>query len=99
MISSNSVLIAYIALEKLSKKKLRLAILQNLLDCYCTAILGKNQGHSSNFDSLVLKTIPEKYLNVEDTIYHKILNIACYVASLTDSKAVELNNKIRGAAL
>lgn len=84
----------------MSKKEIAgYAILQNLLDCYCTAILGKNQGHSSNFDSLVLKTIPEKYLNVEDTIYHKILNIACYVASLTDSKAVELNNKIRGAAL
>lgn len=89
----------YRSREVVEKEIAGYAILQNLLDCYCTAILGKNQGHSSNFDSLVLKTIPEKYLNVEDTIYHKILNIACYVASLTDSKAVELNNKIRGAAL
>lgn len=46
----------------------------------------------TSFDKLLLKKLPEKYRK-EGSIYDKVMGITCYVASLTDSNALELHLK------
>lgn len=71
------------------------AILQDLLEIYYNAIIRSEQNNKSSYDTLVLKTIPQKYFSKQD-LYHKILGVTCYIASLTDGKVVELHSKCKG---
>ena len=52
----------------------------------------KEKGKVTSFDKLLLKKLPEKY-HQKGTLYQKVMAITCYIASLTDSKAVELHLK------
>lgn len=81
--------------EVIEKEISGYVILQTLLSVYLTAILNSENGKETSFDKLVMKSIPERYKK-QGTLYEKIMGIACYVTSLTDSKAVELANKLRG---
>ncbi|MDO4880392.1 MAG: dNTP triphosphohydrolase [Capnocytophaga sp.] len=72
------------------------AILQSLLDVYFSAIMNTINGKETSYDELILKSIPKKYLILEDNIYQTIMGIVCYIASLTDTKATELHSKIIG---
>ncbi len=79
--------------EVIEKEISGYVILQRLLDVYLTAIVNKENGRESSFDRLIFKSLPERYKK-EGSLYDKIMGIACYVASLTDSKAVELARKL-----
>ena len=63
-----------------------------LLDIFFTAIINEEKGKVTSFDKLLLKKLPEKYYQ-KGTLYQKVMAITCYIASLTDSKAVELHLK------
>ena len=68
-------------------------VLQKLLEVYLTAIINRENGRETSFDKLILKSLPEKYKK-EGSLYEQVMGITCFVASLTDSKAVELASKI-----
>ncbi|ATA67824.1 dGTPase [Capnocytophaga cynodegmi] len=70
-------------------------VLQNLLDVFFTAAMNDYKGRLTSFDKSIFKILPEKYKK-ETSLYDKIMGITCYIASLTDSKAVELHLKTLG---
>ena len=72
------------------------AILQGLLGVYFNAIMNTIEGKATSYDELILKSIPKKYLILENNIYETIMGIVCYIASLTDTKAKEIHSKLIG---
>ena len=54
------------------------------------------EGKATSYDELILKSIPKKYLILENNIYETIMGIVCYIASLTDTKAKEIHSKLIG---
>ena len=78
--------------EVVEKEVQGYVILQHLLDIFFTAIINEEKGKVTSFDKLLLKKLPEKY-HQKGTLYQKVMAITCYIASLTDSKAVELHLK------
>ncbi len=72
------------------------AIIGKLLDVYGNAILRKFDNSDTFYDTLVLRLIPEKYSNLNASLYRNILSICCFIASLTDGRVVELYRKISG---
>lgn len=68
--------------------------LQKLLDVFLTAMINRENGRETSFDKLIIRSLPEKFKN-EESFYTKVMGMTCYIASLTDSKAVELAKKLK----
>ena len=83
--------------EVIEKEVQGYVILQHLLDIFFTAIINRENGRETSFDRLLLKKLPEKYRK-EGSLYDKVMGITCYIASLTDSNAVELHLKTASSA-
>ena len=71
-------------------------MLNGLLDVFVGAVSRKRDGQQNNYDKLILKIVPERYTQTNISLYEAILNICCYVASLTDGRAMQLYNQING---
>jgi len=72
-------------------------MLSYLLDIYTKAILPEGDEEDSNFNKLVLKSIPQlNYLEDEHTNYQKLIAICSYTASLTDGMTVASFKKFQG---
>ena len=78
--------------EVVEKEVSGYVVLQHLLDIFFTAIINQENGRETSFDKLLLKKLPEKYRK-NGSLYDKVMGITCYIASLTDSNAVELHLK------
>lgn len=85
--------------EVLEKEIAGYKIISDILDVYSTALVREKEGNASNYDQLILRTLPQSYRNTERSLYEIILNTCCYVASLSDSAAVHIHNKIMGKQL
>lgn len=89
----------YQSQEVVEKEIAGYKIISDILDVYITALIRTKNGEGSNYDGLMLQTLPEFYRNIESSNYQIILNTCCYVASLSDSAAVHIHNKIMGKQL
>ncbi len=90
----------YQSQEVIEKEIAGYRIISDILDVYTSALVKKIEGQASNYDSLVVKTLPAFYQRTEDlSIYQILLNTCCYVASLSDGAAVHIHNKIMGRQL
>ena len=89
----------YQSQEVVEKEIAGYKIISDILDVYITALIRTKDGDGSNYDGLMLQTLPEFYQNIESSNYQIILNTCCYVASLSDSAAVHIHNKIMGKQL
>lgn len=74
-------------------------MLNGLLDVFVGAVARKRNGNHNNYDKLILKILPERYQQTKDSLYDSVLNVCCYVASLTDGRAMQLYNQINGYRL
>ncbi|HET8736703.1 MAG TPA: dNTP triphosphohydrolase [Pricia sp.] len=74
-------------------------VISDILETYSNALMAKKEHKASNFDTLMLRTLPEFYGNTEIGVYEILLNTCCYVASLSDGAAVHIHNKIMGKTL
>jgi len=95
-IISLSVKNIYQSREVIEKEVVGYQIIQTLLDKFITAFNNKFHGEASNYDNLLLKMLPEKFLNEKESLYHRLLHICHYVSLLTDGNALELFNTING---
>ena len=87
----------YQSREVIEKEVVGYQIIQTLLDKFITAFNNKFHGEASNYDNLLLKMLPEKFLhNDKESLYHRLLHICHYVSLLTDGNALELFNTING---
>ena len=66
-------------------------IINSLLKNITAAALNKFQNKETSYDKLILRLIQKNYPIVDEkSIYKIFLNSACFVASLSDSKAMQL---------
>lgn len=98
-IISLSVQKIYQSQEVIEKEIAGYKIISDILDVYITALVRKKEENASNYDNLMLSTLPEFYQSEELSLYQILLNTCCYVASLSDSAAVHMHNKIMGKQL
>lgn len=89
----------YQSQEVIEKEIAGYKIISDILEVYTTALIRKKEGNSSNYDRLMISTLPEPYREITDSTYSILLNTCCYVASLSDSAAVHIHNKIMGKQL
>jgi dGTPase len=86
----------YRSREVIEKEIVGYQIIQTLLDKFITAFNNKFDGNCSNYDKLLLKMLPEKFLEEKDDLYKRLLHICHYVSLLTDGNALELYETING---
>ena len=84
----------YQAQEVIEKELKGYQVINRLLDVFVGAAV-RNQAHkASTFDKLALQCLPDTLSLPQDDTYKLLLNISCYVASLTDGKALEWYQKM-----
>ncbi|APQ17534.1 deoxyguanosinetriphosphate triphosphohydrolase [Maribacter hydrothermalis] len=98
-IISLSVQKIYQSQEVVEKEIAGYTIISDILDVYINALIGKIDNDTSNYHNLILRTLPKFYQQTDKSLYHILLNTCCYVASLSDSAAVHIHNKIKGKQL
>ncbi|RYD85475.1 MAG: dGTPase, partial [Sphingobacteriales bacterium] len=86
----------YQSREVIEKELIGYRIINTLLDTFCTAYNNKFEGRSGNYDILVLKLLPEKFITEKMELYDRLLHICHFVSTLTDGKALSLYNTITG---
>ena len=89
----------YRSQEVIEKEIAGYKIISDILDVYSTALVRTKEGRSSNYDKLMVNTLPNFYQRTDLPLYNILLNTCCYVASLSDSAAVHMHNKIMGRQL
>src|SRR6056300_1498703 len=67
-----------------------------LLENYTQAAVHKLQGNEHTFDKLLLSLVPEGTPLVSENLYQTLLNASCFVASLSDGKALRMAQDIGG---
>ncbi|MCM4168016.1 Deoxyguanosinetriphosphate triphosphohydrolase [Arenibacter antarcticus] len=98
-ILSLSVKKIYQSQEVIEKEIAGYKIISDILEVYTTALTRHKEGDGSNYDQLMISTLPEFYRDTTGSTYSILLNACCYVASLSDSAAVHIHNKIMGKQL
>ncbi len=89
----------YRSQEVVEKEIAGYRIISDILDVYTSALVREKEGKFSNYDRLMIQTLPEFYQRTETSLYKILLNTSCYVASLSDGSAVHIHNKIMGKQL
>jgi dGTPase len=84
----------YQSREVIEKELTGYQIINNLLDKFITAYNNKHEGRATNFDSLLLKILPEKYHLEKENLYEQLLHICHFVSMLTDGNALLYNTII-----
>ncbi len=73
-------------------------MLETLLDTYTKAFLPEREDLDSNFNDLVLKSVPKlKHLQAETSVYQKLIQVCSYTASLTDGFTVSSFKRYQGS--
>ena len=80
--------------EVVQKEILGYKVISSLLEAFVTAAANAYNKNTNTYDELLLELIPEDELLPSDSLYETLLNATCYVASLTDGKAMLLAEKI-----
>lgn len=85
--------------EVVEKELAGYTIIGELLGVYAEALIAKKEGTASAYHRLLLRTLPAHYQNTEGTHYEVLLNTCSFVASLSDSAAVQLHQRILGGQI
>jgi dGTPase len=83
----------YQSREVIEKELSGYQIINNLLDKFITAYNNNFEGKATNYDTLLLKILPEKYHLEKETLYQRLLHICHFISMLTDGNAL-IYNKI-----
>ena len=81
--------------EEVIEKELKgYQVIHHLLEVFIKAAINNQEGITTAFDKLALACIPKSYLHEEGELYTQLLDISCFIASLTDGKALEWYKKM-----
>jgi len=86
----------YQSREVVDKELAGYRIISDLLGMYSTALINKKEGRDTNYDRLLIKSLPPMYGQGGDSHYKILLDCSCFVASLSDSAAVHIHDKLTG---
>ena len=87
----------YQSKEVIDKEIAGYEVIIKLLDTFVTAVNNIYNGTASNYDRLIVKTLPETIQIDDNLLYHRALSVCHYVASLSDSNAVLTYKKLKGS--
>ncbi|MCF6297153.1 MAG: dNTP triphosphohydrolase [Flavobacteriaceae bacterium] len=85
--------------EVVEKEIAGYSIIADLLDVFINAINNTFNHTASNYDKLILLLLPDKYKEIDDNLYTRILSICNLIANYSDSNAILLHKKIKGIGL
>lgn len=83
----------YQSREVIEKELTGYQIINNLLDKFITAYNNRFEGKETNYDTLLLKILPERHHIEKISLYDRLLHICHFISLLTDGKAL-IYNKI-----
>lgn len=86
----------YQSKEVIEKEVVGYQVINTLLDKFSSAYNNKFEGKSSNYDELILKLLPEKFVTEKMSLYERLMHICHFVSMLTDGKALQLFEMIHG---
>jgi dGTPase len=86
----------YQSKEVIEKEVIGYQVINTLLDKFSSAYNNKFEGNSSNYDKLILKLLPEKFVTEKMSLYERLMHICHFVSMLTDGKALQLFKIIQG---
>ena len=67
-----------------------------LLENFSKAAVNSFEGKVNTYDKLILSLVPEENRLIGNTLYETLLNVSCFIASLSDSKALNIARDIGG---
>ena len=82
--------------EVVEKELAGYTVIGDILRVYTEALIAKKEANESAYHKLVLRTLPQQYRNTEGSHYQVLMNICSFVASLSDSAAVQLHQRVLG---
>lgn len=94
-IISLSVEKVYHSPEVLQKEIVGYKVITILLEAFTKAAVHEFKGQADAYDQLILRLVPNGTPFISNTLYDTLLNATCYVASLSDGKAMELSKKMK----
>ena len=71
-------------------------VIKVLLETYIKAVNNKYDGSHSNYDSLIIKSLPATLDLGNDNLYNRLLSVCLYISLLSDSKAILTYKKLKG---
>ncbi|MBT8267417.1 MAG: deoxyguanosinetriphosphate triphosphohydrolase [Bacteroidia bacterium] len=89
----------YQSQEVVDKEISGFAAITELLQTFTKAVINIHNGTASNYDDLILKSLPESLFDKADNLYLRLLSVCCYVALFSDSNAVYTYKKLKGFQL
>ncbi|MGJ8548918.1 deoxyguanosinetriphosphate triphosphohydrolase [Winogradskyella wichelsiae] len=95
-ISINNV---YRSKEVINKEIAGYQILNQLLESFGKMAFNYYEGKMSNYDKLLLSTLPEIVKLSNESLYENLLAICLYISKLSDTNAMLLHKKLQGQIL
>lgn len=86
----------YRSAEVVDKELSGYRIISDLLGMYSRALINCKEGRDTNYDRLLVKSLPQRYRGTQGSVYEILLETSCFVASLSDSAAVHIHAKLSG---
>ncbi|TNJ45316.1 dNTP triphosphohydrolase [Tamlana fucoidanivorans] len=86
----------YQSTEVIDKEIAGYGVINTLLTTYTRAINNGFNNTASNYDSLILKGLPDTIHVTEPSLYKRLSSVCYYVSLLSDSKAILDYKKIKG---
>lgn len=89
----------YQSKEVVEKEIAGYRVISDLLEVFITAVNNTHDHSPSNYDKLIMMMLPDRYKQVHDELYKRILSICNLIANFSDSYAILLHKKIKGIDL
>lgn len=86
----------YQSIEVVEKELSGFEIINQLLSIYIKAINNDYVNNASNYDKLIIKTLPQRDGFENDSLYIRLLEVCNFVSLFSDSKAVLTYKKLKG---
>lgn len=82
--------------EVIEKEIAGYRVLHTLLEAFVTAYVHRCDGQEAFYGQLIMNLLPEKYKPQQPDLYSGLVNIASFIAGLSDGKVVSLHKKVAG---
>ncbi|AUS05401.1 deoxyguanosinetriphosphate triphosphohydrolase [Pseudotamlana carrageenivorans] len=86
----------YQSTEVIDKEIIGYGVINTLLETYTTAVNNSFNNTTSNYDKLILKSLPDTIKTDTENLYTRLLSVCHYISLLSDSKAILDYKKIKG---
>ena len=94
-IISLSVKKIYQSKEVVEKEVIGYSVINALMKVFTHASVNKIYNKENSFDTVILKLVPDGVPIISNSLYKTLLNTTCFIASLSDGKAMEISNKLK----